>query len=290
MKKFLLFFVAILAVATGAYAGEVGLPHNWGWDFQKQTTQLGDRIYDFHIFINIVIAIITLVVLGLIGYIIFRFSAKRNPVPSKTTHNTLLEVIWTVIPILVVVMIIIPSMKLLYYVDRTDKADITLKVTGYQWYWGYELPDQKVAEFESRLIPTDKLPEGGLKLLEVDEPLVLPVGKTVRVLVTADPLGVIHAWGLNSLAFKRDAMPGRVNEGWIRIEKPGVYYGQCYELCGVDHAYMPIKVIGVTEEEFNKWVVSKGGSVPNAEAIDATEATPSKGKADAATIPAPEKK
>jgi cytochrome c oxidase subunit 2 len=149
--------------------------------------------------------------------------------------------------------------------DRAEKADITLKVVGYQWYWGYSYPELGVEEFESRMIPTKDLKEGQLKLLEVDEPIYVPVGKTVKVMVTSDPLGVIHAWGIQSLGFKRDAIPGRVNEGWIKVDKEGTYYGQCYELCGVDHAFMPIKLVAVSEKKFNKWVKSKGGKIPGEE-------------------------
>ena len=168
----------------------------------------------------------------------------------------------------------IKSLGVLYYVDKNPKADLTVKVTGYQWYWGYELPDYSVAEFESRMIPTKDLKEGQPKLFEVDEALVLPVGKTVRVLLTADPNGVIHAWGVPALGFKRDTVPGRVNEGWIKIEKEGVYYGNCYELCGPDHSQMPVKVVAVSEAEFQKWVESKGGKMPSATAIDTAAPAP----------------
>jgi len=311
MKKFWLFFVVAVLAGFSADAAPVaktaappapaapaafmpsvtnviGAPHNWGWDFQPDVTPLSHHMHVFNTYITYIIAIITLVVLSLITYIIIRFHHKRNPVPSKTAHNTLLEIIWTTIPIIVVIAIVIPSIKLLYYADRTEKADMTLKVVGYQWYWSYELPDQKVKEFESRVIPEDKLLPGQRRLMEVDDPLVLPVGKTVRVLVTADPLGVIHSWGVPGLSFKRDAMPGRINEGWIRIEQPGIYYGECYQLCGVDHAFMPIKIIGVTPEEFDRWVVSKQGTPGYASnELTVSTSTPGKnaGDADATTSP-----
>ncbi len=288
MKKFLAVFIIVICCGFSANALEnkessapaaapkaiddpsfsssvtniIGAPHEWGWNYQPRVTELAQKMYEFNTYLNYIISGIVLVVLALIFYIVVRFRASKNPVPSKTTHNTLLEIIWTVIPIIVVIAIVVPSIRLLYYVDRTEHADMTLKVVGYQWYWSYELPDQGVKEFESRLIPEDKLTKGQLRLMEVDEPLLLPVGKTVRVLVTADPLGVIHAWGIAGLAFKRDAVPGRINEGWLKIEKPGIYYGECYQLCGVDHAFMPIKIIGVSQEEFDQWVASKGGKLP----------------------------
>lgn len=268
MKK--LFIISVLLLSAGfagpalaeATAGKVFAPEDWGWFFQKSESELGKEMIDFHNYVFAIICVITAVVLGLMAYIIIKFKARPGKKPSKTTHNTLLEVIWTTIPILIVVAIIIPSIKLLYYVDKVEEADMTIKVVGYQWYWGYELPDYEVAEFESRMIPEKDLKEGQLRLLEVDEPLVLPVGKTIRVLVTGDPNGVIHAWGVPALKFKRDTIPGRVNEGWIKIEEPGTYYGQCYELCGPDHAFMPIKIVAVSESEFNEWVLSKGGKVP----------------------------
>lgn len=259
---------------TPSVTNVIGEPHEWGTNMQEGYNSFESKMRGFHIYMLWIIIPITIFVLLLIAYIVIRFNAKANPTPSKTTHNTMLEIIWTVIPILIVVAITIPSIKLLYYADRTEKADMTLKVVGYQWYWSYELPDQKVAEFESHVIPEEKLQQGQRRLFDVDEPLVLPVGKTVRVLVTADPLGVIHSWGVPGLAFKRDAIPGRINEGWFKIEKPGIYYGECYQLCGVDHAFMPIKIIAVSNDEFKQWVTSKGGQPAGAEPIDGNENKP----------------
>jgi cytochrome c oxidase subunit 2 len=248
--------------ALPALAEAVHGPEAWGWFFQEAPSELGKRMVDFHNYLFVIITSITFLVLGLMTYIIVKFRARAGREASKTTHNTMIEIIWTVIPVLIVIAIIVPSMKLLFYVDRVEEADLTLKVVGYQWYWGYELPEYGVSEFESRMIPEKDLKKGDLRLLEVDQELVLPVGKTVRVLVTGDPNGVIHAWGIPSLKFKRDTIPGRVNEGWIKIEEEGVYYGQCYELCGPDHAFMPIKIRGVSEAEFNDWVTKMGGTVP----------------------------
>jgi cytochrome c oxidase subunit 2 len=278
MKKVLFalgaFLLTSIAITSTAHA--VGAPTPWGWDLQLAHGEFGDRLRGFHTYLMYIITAITVFVLGVIFYIVVKFNRKRNPKPADFTHNTLLEIIWTVVPIIIVIAIMVPSLKLLYFVDKTEKADLTVKVTGYQWYWGYEYPDYGVTEFESRMIPTNKLKAGELRLFEVDEPLVVPVGKTVRVLLTGDPNGVIHAWGVPALGFKRDTIPGRMNEGWFRIEKPGVYYGACYELCGPDHSQMPVKVIGVTEEEFAAWVASKGGKMPTAEvaAAPSAEAAP----------------
>jgi len=273
MKKlftlaFLLTLVAVApALAEGPTAAaleaaHIHAPHIWGWFFQDDKSELGQRMVGFHNYVFAIISVITVLVIGLMAYIVVRFRARPGVEASKTTHNTLIEIIWTLVPTLIVVAIIVPSMKLLFFVDHTDKADFTLKVVGYQWYWGYELPDYSVPEFESRIIPEKDLKKGDMRLLEVDQELVLPVGKTIRVLVTGDPNGVIHAWGIASLKFKRDTVPGRINEGWIKIAEPGVYYGQCYELCGPDHAFMPIKIRAVSEPEFEDWVTKMGGKVP----------------------------
>lgn len=271
MKKILSLMFVFCAIAFSASAEVTGLPHNWGYDFQLADGELQNTFRQFHHELLIIITLITLFVLGLITYICIRFNAKRNPHPSNITHNTRLEIIWTVLPIIIVVGIMVKSLNVLYYVDKSEKADMTVKITGYQWYWGYEYPDHGVAEYESRIVATKDLKPGQPRLLEVDEPLVVPVGKTIRLLLTADPNGVIHAWGVPALGFKRDTIPGRVNEGWIKVQDAGVYYGECYELCGPDHSQMPIKVVALPEAEFNAWVVSKGGKIPGA-AID--EAAP----------------
>jgi cytochrome c oxidase subunit 2 len=283
MKKLFAFFAALLT-ATSAFAEDIGLPKDWAYGFQpKIGSDIYTRMQDFHSFVFAIACVVVVVVVGIMAYIGLRFNAKRNPNPSKTTHNTLLEIIWTTIPLLVVVVIMVPSVRLLYYVDKTEKADLTLKVVGYQWYWGYEYPEYNIKPFESRIVPKDKLEDKSKFMLEVDEPVILPVGKTVRVLLTGDPNGVIHAWGVPALGFKRDTNPGHIAEGWIKIEKEGVYYGECYELCGPDHSLMPIKVVGVSQAEFEKWVISKGGSLPSAAPAIAPVVAPT-----ATIIPAPE--
>lgn len=251
----------------------IGAPSDWGWKLIETAGPISEEMTWFHNdFIMPIITAITLFVIGLLGFILIRFSRKANPKPATFTHNTLIEIIWTVIPILIVVAIIVPSMKLLFKVDKIEEADLTLKITGMSaWYWSYDYPEYGIEELESRLKPEEELVEGDLRLLEVDEPLVLPVGKNIKILVTAEPLGMIHSWGVSSLKVKRDAIPGRINEGWFRIEEPGIYYGQCYELCGPGHAYMPIKVVAVEEDKFNEWVLTKGGKLPGGDLIKVAE-------------------
>ena len=265
----------ICAVAFNVNAAELvnAQPQDWGTDLQLVDGDMQNVLRGFHSELMVIITIITLFVLGLIFYICVRYSAKRNPVPGTFTHNTKLEVIWTVLPIIIVVGIMVKSLNVLYYVDKTEKADLTVKITGYQWYWSYQLPDYGIAEYESHIIPTKDLKPGQPRLLEVDEPLVVPAGKTIRLLLTSDPNGVIHSWGVASFGLKRDTIPGHVNEGWIKIKNPGVYYGDCYQLCGPDHSQMPIKVIAVTEPEFEAWVLKKGGKLPTA-AIDSSAPAP----------------
>src|SRR5690606_12848505 len=178
--------------------------------------------------------------------------AKRNPEPSRTTHNTLVEVLWTVVPVVILVGIAIPSFKLLYYLDRVEEADMTIKVIGRQWYWTYEYPDHGNFAFDSNMIPEDQIQPGQLRLLEVDNRIVLPVDTNVRILVTASD--VLHSFAVPAFGIKKDAVPGRINETWVRVDREGVYYGQCSELCGVNHAYMPIAVEVVSKERFAEWV------------------------------------
>jgi cytochrome c oxidase subunit 2 len=184
--------------------------------------------------------------------VIYRYNARRNPVPSKTAHNTLLEVAWTVLPVLTLLVIVIPSMKLLYYSDKAQQPDMTLKVTGHQWYWTYTYPDQGEFSFDSVPIPAENLEPGQPRLLVVDNPVVVPVGTTIQVLLASDD--VIHDWAVPSLGLKKDATPGRVNETWFRANQEGTFYGMCSELCGVNHYFMPIEVRAVSKEAFDAWV------------------------------------
>ncbi|MGA9866619.1 MAG: cytochrome c oxidase subunit II [Acetobacteraceae bacterium] len=204
-----------------------------------------------HLVLGIVI-FITLFVGSLLAWVIWRYNAKRHPVPTTTSHNTVVEIAWTVIPILILVAMAIPSFRLVYYEDRTDNPDLTVKVTGHQWYWEYTYPELKNLDFSSYIVPDDKLKPGQLRLLTVDNDLVLPVGKNIRLLETSGD--VIHSFFIPSLGVQRYAIPGRTIETWVRIDKPGVYYGECNQICGTNHSRMPIVVRGVTEAQFQAWV------------------------------------
>jgi cytochrome c oxidase subunit 2 len=211
-----------------------------------------ERIVDFNLMVTIIIVIITAFVFGLMAWIVIRYNKKRNPTPSKTTHNTLLEVVWTVVPVIILLVIAVPSFRLLYYTDRVEEADMTLKAIGHQWYWSYEYPDHGDFTFDAVILEDDELEEGQLRLLETDEAVVLPAGATIRLLTTADD--VIHSWAVPSLGVKMDSVPGRVNETWFKINREGTYYGQCSELCGTLHGFMPIKIEAVSQEAFDAWV------------------------------------
>ena len=244
-----LVFAAAFLAPLSAVAQQ---PAPWQIGLQKPASPVMDRIYEFNGLLLVVIITTTVLVLALMAYVMFRFSAKRHPTPSKRTHNTVLEVIWTAAPILILAVILVPSIRLLYYEDRAHDAELTIKVIGHQWYWSYEYPDNGEIGFDSFMVPDDKLKEGQPRLLAVDNPLVLPVGTDVRILLTSDD--VIHSWAVPSLGVKTDSVPGRVNETWVRIEREGTYYGQCSELCGVNHGFMPIEVRAVQPEAFKQWV------------------------------------
>lgn len=254
-KSFLTFIAAFIAVLTGslslAYAG-VDHIEPWKMGFQSPVSPLKEQIEHFHNFLLIIMTAVTVFVLLLLAYIVFRFRASKNPVPSKTTHNTLLEIIWTTIPVIILLVIAIPSFRILFYAERVENADMTLKIVGHQWYWEYEYPDSDNLTFESYMIKDADLKPDQPRLVSVDNVLVLPVDKTIRLQVTA--ADVIHDWAMPSMGIKMDAVPGRLNETWVRIDKPGTYYGQCSELCGVLHGFMPIQIKAVSQEEFDAWV------------------------------------
>ncbi|HVB15284.1 MAG TPA: cytochrome c oxidase subunit II [Stellaceae bacterium] len=245
-------FVAMAALVADAGAAQ---PRNWEIGFQPSATPVHDRITAFHDELLVIITLITVFVLGLLVFVMVRFHHSRNPVPTRTSHNTLVEILWTVVPILILVFIAIPSFKLMYYMDRVPKAAMTIKVTGNQWFWHYEYPDQKIA-FDSNLVADKDLKPGQLHLLSVDNPLVVPAGATVRVQVTGVPDGVIHSWFMPSFGVQEYAVPGRLNESWFEVEKPGTYYGECNQICGVNHSKMPIEVKAVTQPEFDQWLAA----------------------------------
>lgn len=232
----------------------VGIAKPWQLGFQEAASPIMERVAAFHDgFLLPVITVITIFVLGLLIYIMLRFNARANPTPSRTTHNTTLEIIWTVVPVLILLAIAVPSFRLLYFQRTIPAADLTLKVTGNQWYWSYEYPDYDDISFDAVMLEDDELQPGQPRLLAVDNPVVVPVGKTVRLLVTASD--VIHSWAMPALGVKIDTVPGRLNEAWFKAEKVGVYYGQCSELCGIRHAFMPIALRVVSEADFAKWLV-----------------------------------
>ena len=234
-------------------AAEAGHPVEWQFGFQQAVTPVMESIVRFHNGLVIVVTAIAAFVLLLLVIIVVRFNARSNPVPSRTTHHTLLEVAWTIVPVVILVGIAIPSFKLLFYQLNTPEADLTVKATGKQWYWTYSYPDNGKFEFDSLLVrDTTKLRPDQPRLLGVDNELVVPVNKTVRVLTTGAE--VIHAFAVPSFGIKIDAIPGRINETWFKATREGLYYGQCSELCGKDHAFMPIAVRVVNEDAFNTWV------------------------------------
>ncbi len=237
--------------ANPSFASE---PLPWQTGFQPAATPVMEQINDFHNFLLYIITAVSVFVFLLMIFIMVRFNAHANPEPSKTTHHTMLEVVWTVIPVVILIIIAVPSFKLLYYMDRVENPDMTIKVTGYQWYWGYEYPDHDNLSFEAYMIPDEDIDKskGQKRLLSTDNQLVLPVDTNIQILVAA--ADVIHALAVPSFGIKLDAVPGRINETWARIEKPGTYYGQCSELCGKDHAYMPLEIRAVSKEEFKAWV------------------------------------
>lgn len=237
---------ATMAAAGAAFAG-LGQPTPWEIRLQESASPVMDNIHWFHNLLLVIITLITLFVLALLIAVMVKFNAKANPTPSKTTHNTLIEVIWTVVPVLILVAIAIPSFRLLFQQLDVPKADVTIKATGKQWYWSYSYPDNGKFEFDSLLV-ADKQP----RLLAVDNEMVVPVNKIVRVQTTA--ADVIHAFAVPSFGVKIDAIPGRLNETWFKATREGMFYGQCSELCGKDHAFMPIAVRVVSEQEFNNWV------------------------------------
>jgi cytochrome c oxidase subunit 2 len=225
---------------------------NWQMGFNESVTTVMSDIVHLHdrILLPIIVAI-SVFVLFLLLYSIFKFRASKNPIPSKTSHNTFIEIMWTVIPCLILIVIAVPSFRLLYKQDIIPKADVTIKATGYQWYWGYEYLDQNIA-FDANMIDTKNLKSNQPRLLETDNHVVVPVNKVVKVLITAND--VLHAWAVPSFGVKRDAVPGRINETWFKAEKEGVYYGQCSELCGSRHAFMPITVRVVSDKLYNEWL------------------------------------
>lgn len=249
--------VALAAVAwigsdvQSALAG-VGQPSEWQLGFQQAATPVMTDIVWFHDFLLYVIIAIAVFVLVLLLVVMVRFNARANPTPSRTTHNTLIEVLWTVVPVLILVTIAVPSFRLLFLQQSIPTADVTVKVTGKQWYWSYAYPDNGKFEYDSLMLQDKDRQANQPRLLAVDNELVVPVNKVVHILITASD--VIHSFSVPSFGVKIDAVPGRLNESWFKAEREGVYYGQCSQLCGKDHAFMPIAVRVVNDRDFATWV------------------------------------
>ncbi|GJL85527.1 MAG: hypothetical protein DHS20C02_13020 [Micavibrio sp.] len=240
--------------ATPVFAG--GEPVDWAIDFQTPASSSAERLQDFHNMLLWIISGIVLFVSILLAIVILRFNAKANPKPAQFSHNLVVEILWTIVPVIILIIIVIPSFKILYENDRIENPDMTLKITGYQWYWGYEYPDNEGLNFLSYMIPEAEIDpaKNQVRLLSTDNVVVLPVDTNIQILVTA--ADVLHAFAVPALGVKIDAVPGRLNETWVNISKPGRYFGQCSELCGKDHSYMPIEIHAVSKEDFAKWLVT----------------------------------
>ncbi|MFO1037135.1 MAG: cytochrome c oxidase subunit II [Geminicoccaceae bacterium] len=227
-------------------------PQPWETNLQPAFSPIMERIHSFHSLLLWVISLIVLLVLALLVYVCFRFREDKNPVPSRRSHHTLLEIVWTAVPVLILVTIAIPSFKLLYYMDVVPKTEMTLKAIGHQWYWSYQYPDNGNFTFDAYMLSDDDRQPDQPRLLATDNAIVLPVGTNIKVQTFGED--VIHSWAMPALGIKVDAIPGHLNEGWIHINEPGMYYGQCSELCGVNHGFMPIMIKAVPKDEFDAWV------------------------------------
>lgn len=256
-------FTALVTLNLGVFSAHADQPRPWQMGFQEPATPVMEKLVHLHNGLLFMVFGVSGFVLLLLIYVCFRFSAKRNPTPSKTTHNTLIEIVWTVIPILILVAIVIPSWRIIHFMDKAHNPEITLKAIGYQWYWGYEYMDGpgKGIAFESYMKTADatdeslKLKDGEPRNLATDTIVYLPIDTDVRIFTTA--ADVIHAWAVPAFGVKMDAVPGRINETWVRITKEGDYYGQCSELCGSKHAFMPIHVRAVSKEKYAEWVKTR---------------------------------
>ena len=248
----ILSFIIVTFIALASSANGIS---DWQLGFQKPASDVMRNVYDLHNFVLIMMTAITIFVLFLIFYVVFRFRRKANPVASKTTHNTFIEILWTGIPVIILIFMAIPSFKLVYQQDVIPETDMTIKVIGHQWYWEYQYPEHDNLSFESYMTPDDELEEGDIRLLTVDNHLVLPANKNIHVLVTGGD--VLHSFAMPSLGVKKDAVPGRLNETWFNIDEPGIYRGQCSEICGTGHGFMPIVIEALIETDFNNWIIEQ---------------------------------
>lgn len=261
-------FSALLCAAATVWAAAAPFaradqPHAWSLWMQAAGSPIMTSIESLNGILTVIIVLIVLAVFGLMGYVMVRFRAGRNPQPARWSHNTPLEIAWTLLPVLILVVIAFPSFRLLFAMDRIKDADLTVKVTGHQWYWSYSYPDSGVM-FDAMMLQDDDLPPGEPRLLATDTHLVLPVGRNIRIQITADD--VIHSWSVPSLGLKTDAIPGRLNETWVRIERPGKYYGQCSQLCGVNHGFMPIEVEALPPDQYAAWMADQQAKLKSSDA------------------------
>jgi len=279
LKRLIVLAITMVAILTGGEAAVAGLgqPSPWQLGLQQSASPVMDNIIWFHDFLLYIITGIAGFVLVLLVVVMVRFNARTNPSPSRTTHNTLIEIAWTLIPIVILMVIAVPSFKLLFLQLNVPATDLTVKATGKQWYWSYSYPDNGQFEFDSLMLKEGERKEGQPRLLAVDNEMVVPVNKTVRVITTGSD--VIHSFTVPSFGIKIDAIPGRINETWFTATREGVYYGQCSELCGKDHAFMPIAVHVVSEQAFSAWVEEAKkkyarDEAPPATTVAAAQSTP----------------
>jgi len=261
MIKIFTFFVAlIISVPALANNTSQGYADSWQLNLQPAVSPMHSQIYDFHTMLLWITGAIVVVITGLLAYAAFKFRRRNHVEPETFAHNTLIEVIWTIVPVVILIIIAIPSFKLLYFEDRIPEHEMTLKITGYQWYWGYEYMDFDGLEFLAYPIAEDEIDEakGQRRLLSTDTPVVVPIGTHIQLLITS--ADVLHAFALPAAGVKKDAVPGQLNETWMRIDEPGTYFGQCSEICGTGHAYMPIEVIALPKAEFEAWATAQGGT------------------------------
>lgn len=281
-------WIASVAIAAMSFAGAahamVGAPTDRGVELQPAATEIMRDIHDFHHLLLIIITVISAIVLALLLWVIIRFNRRMNPTPKKFTHNMFVEVVWTIVPVLILVGIAWKSFPLIYKEERIPEAELTLKVTGNSWFWNFEYPDAGVTIAANLLPEEDARAQGRPYLLATTEPVLVPINTNVRVLVTSND--VIHAFAVPAFGVKEDAIQGRVNETWFNVDREGVFYGQCSELCGVNHAYMPIEIHAVSRAEFDQWIASRGGSFAATEPAAPTDgATPPATEQPAATPP-----
>jgi cytochrome c oxidase subunit 2 len=251
-RSFVAPLLGAAAVVWDVLPGWAQQPRPWEMGMQPAASPVKAQIISLHNLVLIIITIITLFVAALLAVAVYRFRASKHPVPSRTSHNTVLEIAWTLLPVLILIVIAIPSFRLVYYEDRTRDADLTIKVTGHQWYWEYTYPDKGNIDFNSNLVQDEDLKPGQPRLLTADNELVLPVGKNVRILMSSGD--VIHSFFIPSLGVQRYAIAGRLIETWVRIDRPGTYYGECNQICGENHSRMPIEIRGVSPQEFDTWL------------------------------------